>query len=103
AGDAAEQFQQPPVAWPVNPAGPRDDDLDAGSRGRLARNPLPFDLRDLVDVAGAERSVFVRRGMLDVAMNANRAAVHDPAHAGCRGGLNQLPDRRCVDLMVNAL
>ena len=41
--------------------------------------------------------------MLDVAVNADGAAVDDAAHAGLGGGLDQLADRRGVDLAVDAV
>ena len=43
---------------------------------------LAFELRDLIDVAGSERRVLVGRRMLDVAVHADRAAVHDAPDAG---------------------
>ena len=50
-----------------------------GARRRLARDALAFDFRLLINVAGPQRRVFVGRRMLDVAMHADRAAVHDAA------------------------
>ena len=47
------------------------------ARAGLARDRLPFELGLLVDVAGLERRVFVGRRMLDVAVHADGAAVHD--------------------------
>ena len=49
------------------------------SRARLARQALAFELRLLIDVARLERRVLVRRRMLDVAVHADRAAVHHAA------------------------
>ena len=66
----------------------------------LARQALPFELRLLVDVAGLQRRVLVRRRMLDVAVNADRAAVHDAPHAGARRRLDELADRRGVDCAI---
>ena len=59
--------------------------------------PLAFELRLLIDVAGRERRVFVGRRMLDVAVDADGAAVH---HAPRAGALRQLDDacRRAVAL-----
>ena len=53
------------------------------ARRRLARDPLPFELRLLIDVARPERRILVGRRMLDVAVHADGAAVHDAPHA-CR-------------------
>ena len=53
-------------------------------RRRLARDALPFELRDLIDVAGLERRVLVRGRMLDVAVDTDRAAVDDAPGAGAR-------------------
>ena len=61
---------------------------------RLAGDPLAFDFRDLIDVAGPQRRVFVRRRMLDVAMHADGAAMHDASDAGGRGGFDQMRRRR---------
>ena len=48
----------------------------------LPRQLLAFELGLLVDVAGTERRVLVRRRMLDVAVHADGAAVHDAPHPG---------------------
>ena len=100
AGDAAKQLQQPPVARPVDAGRPRDHDFDARARRRLAGDALPFELRLLVDVAGLERRVFVRRGMLDVAVHADGAAVHHAARAAARGGLDHGADGVRIDHTV---
>ena len=65
-----------PVRWPA-----------------LPRDPLAFELRVLVDVAGAERRVLVRRRMLDVSVHADGAAVHDAFRTRPRRGLDDLADR----------
>ena len=54
------------------------------ARAGFARQPLAFELGVLVDVAGLERRVFVGRRMLDVAVDADRAAVHHAPDAGAR-------------------
>ena len=68
------------------PVGRTIDDLDASARAGFARETFAFELGFLIDVAGLERRVFVGRRVLDVAVNADRAAVHDTAYAGvgCR-------------------
>ena len=71
------------------PVGRAIDELDAGSRRGLARHALPFELRLLVDVAGPQRRILVGRRMLDVAVHADRAAVHDAPHAGRAGRLDR--------------
>ena len=60
------------------------------ARGGLASDALAFELGLLIDVAGRERRVLVGRRVLDVAVHADRAAVHDAAHAG---GLRELDER----------
>ena len=55
----------------------------------LARDLLAFELGHLVDVAGLERRVFVGGRMLDVSVNADRAAVHDAPHAAPRAPLRR--------------
>ena len=51
-------------------------------RAELARELLGFELGALIDVAGSERRVFVGGRLLDVAVHAAGAAVHDAADAG---------------------
>ena len=94
---AAEQFQQAAIARAVNPRWSGNDDVDAGRGSGVSRNPLPFQLGLLIDVPGTERRVFCRRRMLDIAVNADRAAVHDPPHAARGGSLDHVPDGGRVD------
>ena len=101
-GDAPEQLQQSPIAGPVNPARPRDDDFNAGPRPRGARDGLPFHLRPLIHVARPERRVLVRRRALDVAVHADRAAMDDAPHAGRRGRFDDRADRFRVDGVIRA-
>ena len=56
----------------------------------VARQPLAFELGDLIDVARHERRILVGRRMLDVAVDADRAAVHDAADAGARRRLDDV-------------
>ncbi len=93
ARDAAKQLQQPAIAGSVDAARPDDRHFDAEALAGLSREPLAFELRLLVDVAGVERRVLVGRRMLDVAVDADRAAVHDAVDARPRRGLDQLADR----------
>jgi hypothetical protein len=58
------------------------------SRRPASRQILSFELGDLVDVARRERGVFGRRRMLDIAVDADRAAVHDAGDAGARRRLD---------------
>ena len=102
AGDAAKQLQQAAIARTVDAGRPHDRHLDAGARRRLARQPLAFELRLLIDVARPERRVFVRRRMLDVAVDADRAAVHDAADAGARRPLRRAPRPHGVDGAIDA-
>ena len=69
-------------------------------RAAASRALLAFDLRALIDVAGPERRVFVRRRMLDVAVDADRAAVHDAADAGPCRLLDELANGRGVDRAI---
>src|SRR5262249_38468563 len=69
----------------------------------VARASLPFDLRHLVDIPRRERRILVRGRMLDVAVDADGAAVDDAPHARPGGGLDQLSDRRPVDLVIDAV
>ena len=75
--DAPEQLQQPAVAGAVDAARPGDHQFDPGPRRRLAAEALPLELRPLVLVARPQRRVFVGRRVLDVAVHADRAAMHD--------------------------
>ena len=47
--------------------------------GGGAGEPFAFELGLLIDVARPKRRVFIGRRMLDVAVDADRAAVHDAA------------------------
>ena len=71
--------------------------LDPASFRRLARQLFALELRDLVDVARLERRVFVGRRMLDVAVDADRAAVHDAPDARGGRGLDEPADGGRVD------
>ena len=78
-GDAAKEFQEAPIAWPVDASRTRDDNFDAGVGRCLACDALAFELRLLVDVARTERRILVGRRMLDIAVHADSAAVdHAP-------------------------
>ena len=57
----------------------------------------------LVDIAGTERRIFVRRWMLDIAVNAHRAAVDDAADARAGGCLDELTDADRIDLPIHAV
>ena len=82
--DGAKQFQQTAIAGAVDAARAYDRQLDAVPRRRLAREPFALELRLLVDVARAQRRILVRRRMLDVAVDADRAAVDDARDAVAR-------------------
>ena len=90
AGHAAEQLEQPAVAGPVDAGGPHDDQLRAARGGGL-RQALAFQLGDLVGVARGERRILVGRRVLDVAVDAHRAAVDDAPHAGPGRRLDEPP------------
>ena len=106
ARDAPKELQQPAIAGTVDARGPHDRDLDAEARAGVAGQALSLEFRDLIDVAGLERRVFVGGRMLDVAVDADRAAVHDAADAGARGRVDHV--RGCgrvdgaVDLVAEA-
>ena len=89
----AKQFQQPPVAGAVDPRRPRDRDLDAQPLAGVARQSLRFDLRHLVNVAGTQRRLLVRGGVLDVAVHADRAAMDNPMDPRCSRRFDQPPNR----------
>ncbi len=57
----------------------------------LARELLAFELRHLIDVARLERRVFVGRRMLDVAVDADGAAVNDPPRRRLRAAASTSP------------
>ena len=89
AGDAAKQFQQAPVARPVDAGRSRDRHLDAVLPGRRSGQPLALDFRVLIHVPRPERRVFVRRRVLYIAMNADRTAVNHPSNPRSRSGTDQ--------------
>ena len=55
------------------------------SRFAATAEPLAEEFRLLIDIAGRERCVFVSRRVLDVTMDADRAAVHDAPDADLVG------------------
>ena len=66
------------------PIGRAIDDLERMRAAVLARQLFGFELGLLIDVARIERRVLVRRRMLDVAVHAAGAAMHDAARARAR-------------------
>ena len=82
SGDAAKQLQQAAIAGSVDAGRPRDDELDVPARRRVAADRFPLELRSLVVVTGPERGILVGRRMFDVAVDADRAAVHETTYAG---------------------
>ena len=101
--DAAKQLQKPAIAGAVDPGRAHDHQLDAAVTRPIAGALLAFELRDLIDVARPERRVLVGRRMLDVAVHANGAAVHDAADAGPRAGVDDRPWRFGVHLSISRL
>ena len=91
ARHAAKELQQPAIARAVDAGRARDGHRQARALRRFARDALPFDLRHLINIAGPQRRVLVRRRMLDVAVHADRAAMHDPAHAGAAAASMRSP------------
>ncbi len=69
----------------------------------LARDALAFDFRHLIDIAGPQRRIFVRRRMFDVAVHADRAAVHDAPNAGAGRGVDQIAHSGGVDRAIRRL
>ena len=85
ARHAAKQLQQPPIAGAVDAASAARSSPRCRARAPASRaSSLAFELRLLIDVARPERRVLVGGRMLDVAVHADRAAVHDAPHAGAR-------------------
>ncbi len=73
--DGFDDLERPPVAGPVSPAGPDDDDLRPASR-EIQCDPLPFELAPVVSVPRVRGRVLVRdRAGLDRADDADRADV----------------------------
>ena len=66
------------------PIGRADHDLEAVTRAELEREMLGLELGALIHVAGRERRDFVRGRVLDVAVDAAGAAVHDAATPASR-------------------
>jgi hypothetical protein len=96
AGDAAEEFQQAAVARSVDARRPRDNDLDPGVARGVSCDALAFEFGLLINVARTERRVFVGGGMLDVAVDTDGAAVHDPPCATRLCRFDHRPHRRRV-------
>ena len=95
-GDAAKQLQEPAVPRSVDTARADDRQLDARAFGGGLGEPLAFELGDLVDVTRPKRRVLVRRRVLDVAVDADGAAVDDATRAagGGRVARSSRPIRR---------
>ena len=100
SGDTAEQLQQPAIARTVNAGRAHDGQLDPAAGGRFARHLLPFQLGLLVDVAGTERCILIRRRMPHVAMHADRAAMNDARDAARRRRLDHLARGVPVDTPI---
>ena len=72
-------------------------------RAELARQLFGFELGVLIDVAGIERRVLVRRRMRDVAVHAAGAAVHHPRAPGASRRLEHVPRALDVDRAVRGV
>jgi hypothetical protein len=96
----SKQLEQTPIAGPIDAARPGDHQLHTTPIRGLSRQLLAFELRDLVDVARFERCVFVCRGMVHVAVDANRAAVHHSSNAGSGRGFDEMADGGAVHRAV---
>ncbi len=93
---APEELEQAAIAGAVDARRTRNCHGQPGTGGRLSRHALPFDFRLLVNVARLKGCVFGGRGMLDIAMHADRTAVHDAAGARFGRRLDDIADRRGV-------
>ena len=90
-GDGAEHLQEPGVARTVDADRTDHHDLHAAGPAGGARQAFAFELRFLVHVPRSERRVFVGGRTLDVPVDAAGAAVHEAAHAGRAGRVEQRP------------
>ena len=70
------------------------------SRAASRAMTLPFELRLLVHVAGPERRIFIRRRVLDVAVDADGAAMDDPPRAAGFRRFDHRPHGRRVDRSI---
>jgi len=92
ARNTTEQLEQSSIARTIDARRSDDRHFDAGSSAGFSRDLLPFELRVLIDVARAQRRIFVRRRMFDVSVHADGAAMHNPFCASPRGGFNDFAD-----------
>ena len=95
--NSTEQLQQPAIPGAVNAGRARDRDRHTRSRRGVAGDPLPFDLCDLIDIARPDGGILGCGRMLDIAVHADRAAVHQPLNPGVGRGFDQRAHRRRVD------
>ena len=96
--DAAKQLEKAQVAGAVDAGRPEDRDGQA-ALGHVARgDPLAFELGFLIRIARRERRILGRRRLLDVAVHADRAAMHEAADACLDRRIEQVLHRRSVDL-----
>jgi hypothetical protein len=79
---------------------PRNSFSSRRSPGRGSPEALPFELRALVLVARPQRRLLAGRRPLDVAVNADGAAVDDAADARAGGGVDDVRHRLGVDRVV---
>jgi hypothetical protein len=95
--DPAEQFKQSTISRSVDAGRPGDSVLNTSPAGGVASRLFAFKLTSLIDIAGPERSVLVCWWMLDIAVNADRAALYDSRHARFGAHLNKRTNRVDVD------
>jgi hypothetical protein len=90
--DAAKQLQQAAVSRPVNSRWPGNRHGQARSPRSVACDAFALELCHLIDVARPQRRILVGRWVLDVAVHAYRAAMHETADAGFGRCVDQLAD-----------
>jgi hypothetical protein len=100
ARDPAEQLQETTIAGTIDAGRPRNDDVDSRVARGFACDDLSFELRLLLNVAGPERRVFIRRRALDVAVDTDGAAVDDPPGTACLRRFDHRPHGRRVDRSI---
>src|SRR5262245_10414034 len=93
----SEDLEEPSIGRSVDAAGTNDHKLESGSASRVPANLLPFQFRFLVDVPRTERRILVRRRVLDIAVDADGAALHNAADAGPPRNLDDRSDGGRID------
>jgi hypothetical protein len=100
ARDGAEELEEPRLARAVDGAGPHHGHRQAAAAMEVEGEGLRLGLGGLVDIPGGDRRGLVGGRLRDVAVDAHRRGVNEPADPEARRGLEQPLGPLDVDLTV---